>query len=88
MSKRLASFNGSKIARARAERRWSISDLHFELAKHGLRVTLRSLINWERGTSIPSSKYLPTLAVALRKPLGYFFDQKQHQTKVTVLARN
>ena len=87
MSKRLVSFNGSKIVQAREERDWSVSDLHFELARHGLRVTLL-LINWERGTSIPSSKYLPTLATVLQRPLGYFFDHKQQQTTVTLSARH
>lgn len=69
----MKSFEGKRIKTAREEKGWTISDLHFQLAKNGTRMSLQSLRNWEKGSAIPSCENLLALSYILERDYEYFF---------------
>ena len=69
----MKSFEGGRIKAARQEKGWSVSDLHYQLARNGMRISLQSLRNWEKGTAVPSCENLLAISTILEREYEYFF---------------
>lgn len=70
-------FLAEKIKELREAKRLSQEGLMFELDKVGLRLSRQTLFNWENGINSPDATDIAIIANYFKKPIQYFFDQKQ-----------
>jgi transcriptional regulator with XRE-family HTH domain len=69
-------FKSSKLKKCREEKHLSQSDLVFELAKMGFRVSRPTIENWETGRTIPDADKIALLAHFFKKPITHFFSRR------------
>ena len=67
-------FSKEKLKELREKRGLSLSDMSHDLAKLGLRLTVETLRNWERGRHSPNVSDIEIIARLLKCPPAYFFD--------------
>ncbi|MDD2703562.1 MAG: helix-turn-helix transcriptional regulator [Candidatus Omnitrophica bacterium] len=70
-------FSHEILKKVREEKGLSLDGLATELGKTGFRVSRQTVWNWESGRHVPDANAIVALSEFFRKPLEYFFKQKQ-----------
>jgi len=73
-------FISERLKKCREEKKFTQSELMFELDKIGFRICSRTIANWEQGVTEPKPNELAILANFFNKPIQYFFDQMYDKT--------
>ena len=68
-------FRCSKIKDLRQKKRWSLSDVVFELAKKSHRCTRQTVLNWETGVTEPNASGIAFLADVFDVTPEFFFSE-------------
>jgi len=73
-------FNHQLLKESREENKFTHTELMFELAKHGLRVSRSTLINWELGRTEPKISDVHALAKLFKMKREKFLT-KEHSPR-------
>jgi DNA-binding XRE family transcriptional regulator len=69
-------FNHALLKKSREENKLTHTELMFELAKHGLRVSRSTLINWELGRTEPKVSDVYAIAKLFKIRLEKFLTKE------------
>ena len=68
-------FCYNKIKALRDEKKWTLGDIVFELAKKNHRYTRQTILNWETGSTEPNASAIACLADVFGVEVGDFFTE-------------